>query len=388
MKRTSLHRSFVAIIAAFTVAAISGLLMAGAAWAGQAGCDGSGGSLAMHERSINSGGFERTYQLQVPPKNNGSTALPVVLSFHGTGSTANDEAKAVDLAARAWNDGFVLISPQGIGHTPAWNSGGVFSVITPANDVKFVRDMLDEIGIEFCVDPTRVFSIGISNGGGMSDRLGCEMPERIVAIAPVSGAYTKRPKKCSKKRPISVIEFHGDADKTTPYKGGGQYKIFLAVPSWFRGWAEREKCRGKAKKRKINRILTRTTYSKCSKKVKVEHYRVHGGTHSWFDTPDIGKYVKTTARIWRFLKTRPKNKHASFAVKVSQPGKYVFKAYSSTDGEGSTVKDRFVQSFKKSGTQIVSWSVPKKLRRSKLRAYRLTYTGPGDSGEVHLQISR
>ncbi len=376
------------LIAALTVAAIAGVLTAGAAWAGQAGCDGSGGSLAMHDRSINSGGFDRTYQLQVPPKHDGSTALPVVLNFHGMGSSANDEGKDADVAARAWGDGFVLIVPQGIGNVPAWNSGGVFSAITPANDVKFVRDMLDVIGTEFCIDPARVFSIGNSNGGGMSDRLGCEMPERIVAIAPVSGAYTQRPKRCSKKRPISVIEFHGDADKTTPYRRGGKFTAFMDIPTWVRDWADREKCRGKAKKSKLAHNLTRTTYSKCSKKVKVEHYRVHGGTHSWFDTPVAGTNVKTTARIWRFIKSRPKNRYASFAVKVSQPGKYVFKAYASTDGKGNNVKDRFVQSFKKSGTQIVSWSVPKKLRRSKLRAYRLTYKGPGDSGEVHLRVTR
>lgn len=364
-----------------------GAVTVGTAWAGEAGCDGSGGGLPLTERSIVSGGIERTYLLQVPPRHDGSTPLPMVLNFHGMGSRAHSKEKDVEVASYAERNGFALIVPQGIGTTPAWNSGGVFSAITKADDVGFTRDMLDELSIEFCVNPTRAFAIGKSNGGGMSDRLGCEMPERIMAIAPVSGAYTKRPKRCSKRRPVSVLEFHGDADDLTPYEGGGAYNTFLNVPEWVRGWARAGGCRGKAKKRKIAGNLTRITYRKCPKGVRVEHYRVHGGGHLWFDEPIGGTNVATTARIFKFLKSRPESGYASFAVKVGQPGRYVFKAFSAEAGIGGKSKDRFVRRFKRSGTQIVRWSVPKKIRHSKLRDFKLTYEGPGDSGEVHLRIA-
>ncbi len=377
------HRTVSKVVASTAVA--FGVIGTGTAWAGQVGCDGSGGGLALSSRTIQSGGVERTYLLQAPKRHNGLTPLPVVINFHGLGGNANDVEKATNITSRANRDGYVLIVPQGIGNVPAWNSGGVFSGISKADDVRFVRNMLDEIGTEFCVDPTRVFSVGISNGGGMSDRLGCEMSDRIVAIAPVSGAYTVRPKKCKKKRKVSVIEFHGDADDTTPYTQEGPLNVFIEVPTWLEDWAARDECSTKFMKRKIAHNLTKLTFKKCPKGVAVEHYRIHGGGHSWFGSPIAGTNVKTTARIWSFIKSRPKNRATSFSVKVDKPGKYVFNALLASENN-SVVKDRFARRFKRSGTQIVKWSVPKKLQRSKQSTYRLSYKGPGDSGTVHLRI--
>ncbi len=377
-----------ALVAAVVAAEILGALAVGAAWAGEAGCDGSGGGIPLTKRSINSGGIERTYLLQVPARHDGSTPLPVILNFHGLGSIAHDKEKDVEVASYAERNGFALIVPQGIGTKTAWNSGGVFSVITHADDVRFARDLLDELSIEFCVNPTRVFSIGKSNGGGMSDRLGCEMPDRIMAIAPVSGAYTERPKKCSKRRKVSVLEFHGDADEMTPYKGGGPIHMFLEIPTWLRDWARRSGCSGMVKKRKIAGNLTKITYRKCPEGIKVEHYRVHDGGHWWFDKPIGGTNVSTTARIIRFLKSRPTSSYDSFAVKVARPGRYVFKALSATADNGGEPKDSFVRRFDKSGAQIVRWPIPKKIRRSKLRDFKLMYRGSGDSGEVHLRIAK
>ncbi len=386
VKGTSVLQPTKALITAMTMAVMFGTLSLGTAWAGQVGCDGSGGSLDLSWRTIQSGGVERTYMLQVPPQHDGLKPLPLALNFHGMGSNANDADKDIGLAAHAKRNGYVLIVPQGIGNVPSWNSGGVFLEISKADDVRFVRDMLDETGTEFCIDPTRIFSMGESNGGGMSDRLGCEMPDRIVAITPVSGAYTRRPKKCSTKRLVSVLEFHGDADTMTPYIPTGPFSAFLGIPTWLNDWAKRSKCSTKVKTKKVAHNLTKKVFRKCPKGVAVVHYRVHGGVHSWFDKPIAGTEVRTTDRIWNFIKKRPRGKATSFSIKVDKPGKYVFKVSAASD-KSSASKDRFTRRFKRSGPQIVRWNVPKKLRRSKQKAYTLSYNGPGDSGSVHLRIN-
>ena len=40
---------------------------------------------------------------------------------------------------------------------------------------------------ERCIDRRRVFATGMSNGGFLSHRLGCELADRMAAIPPVAG---------------------------------------------------------------------------------------------------------------------------------------------------------------------------------------------------------
>jgi polyhydroxybutyrate depolymerase len=40
---------------------------------------------------------------------------------------------------------------------------------------------------QYSIDPRRIYTTGISNGGGMTDRVGCTMADIIAAIAPDTG---------------------------------------------------------------------------------------------------------------------------------------------------------------------------------------------------------
>lgn len=53
--------------------------------------------------------------------------------------------------------------------------------------------MLDALGREPCVDARRVYATGLSNGGVMAHRPGCELSDRIAAIAPVAGRTAPPP---------------------------------------------------------------------------------------------------------------------------------------------------------------------------------------------------
>ena len=55
----------------------------------------------------------------------------------------------------------------------------------------FVAALLDELEASLCVDLDRVFATGISNGGMFVHRLGCDLPDRFAAIAPVAGTIAK-----------------------------------------------------------------------------------------------------------------------------------------------------------------------------------------------------
>ena len=77
-----------------------------------------------------------------------------------------------------------MIYPDGVnGH---WSDGR--AARADADDVGFVRLLLDSLRRELPLDSRRIFATGISNGAGMAFRLACDLPGTFAAIAPVAGA--------------------------------------------------------------------------------------------------------------------------------------------------------------------------------------------------------
>ena len=158
-----------------------------------------------------SDGLTREYILHIPASYNGVEAAPLLFNFHGLTSNALDQDLYSQLPAKAAEAGFVLVTPQGTlnanGFTH-WNSGQLPD--PEPDDVAFVAELLSALESQLCIDSARVFSTGISNGGGMSSQLACSLPDRIAAIAPVAGVSFFE-STCS-TRPVPVIAFHGTED--------------------------------------------------------------------------------------------------------------------------------------------------------------------------------
>lgn len=103
------------------------------------------------------------------------------------------------------------------------------------NDTGFVSLLLDTIEAELCIDITRVYATGFSNGGFMSYRIGCELSDRFSAIAPVSGLkrrvillqglfgyknlYGADFYRCNLTKTIPLLHIHGTTDPIVPYTG-------------------------------------------------------------------------------------------------------------------------------------------------------------------------
>ena len=58
--------------------------------------------------------------------------------------------------------------------------------------MKFVGDLLDDVERTVCVDQSRVFATGLSNGAFMASAIACEYSDRVAAVAPVAGISTSR----------------------------------------------------------------------------------------------------------------------------------------------------------------------------------------------------
>jgi polyhydroxybutyrate depolymerase len=256
---------------------------------------------------IEGGGGTRTYILHVPPAYDGSTPLPLVLAFHPFGADARTFDDYTALPAMADKSGFVLVSPEGTGAAGAqhWNVTGA---LNDADDLGFVRDLLASLDAALCVDPARTYATGYSNGGGMVQRLACEMPDRFAAVGVVASVYVS----CTAKVP--VVAFHGTADPVLPFEGGavapdvvgGTYPPVRRVLS---EWARALGCDGLPIISQPAASIELSTFRNCpSGDGQALLYAVIGGGHTWPNaTRDLDlegpttHQIDATATIWEFF---------------------------------------------------------------------------------------
>jgi polyhydroxybutyrate depolymerase len=167
-------------------------------------------------------GRQRSYLVHAPTGRDGR--MPVVLVFHGGGSTALAMERESGFSALADREGFIAVYPEGVQRS--WNDGrGEGS--TPAvregvDDARFVRRLLDVLEATYPVDRGRVYATGISNGAILSHLLAVTLADRIVAIAPVAGGLAEPLARGFRPgRPVSVLVLQGTEDPLVPYRGGG-----------------------------------------------------------------------------------------------------------------------------------------------------------------------
>ena len=108
-----------------------------------------------------------------------------------------------ELPAYGQEHGFLVVSPNGTGTPVRW---AVDPDVEANADLQYTKALLDQLEAEQCIDTSRVYATGLSNGAFMSSVLGCTMADRIAAIAPVAGLI--RPASCDPSRPVPVLAFH------------------------------------------------------------------------------------------------------------------------------------------------------------------------------------
>ena len=145
------------------------------------------------EGRIDVGGVRRDYLLDVPDSVRPHAPAPLLLDFHGFGHSGAGVWQVSgfrDLSARA---GFITVYPEGlpvrlrIGGEELERAGLGDVRVDGNRDLAFVRALLDDLERRYCIDRSRVFATGFSNGAFFSALLGCAMSDRIAAVAPVSG---------------------------------------------------------------------------------------------------------------------------------------------------------------------------------------------------------
>lgn len=252
----------------------------------------------LHELTIDFGGTDRAYDVQIPASYDNTVALPLLFDLHGYGGSKSQQGSSSGFAELAESVGFIVVRPQGTGVLASWNAGDGCCGNAQNNDlddVGLMRAIADAVQQAACVDPGRIYATGLSNGGAMSHRLACEAADVFAAVAPVSYPLDFDPfDQCQPARPIPVMHAHGTSDLIVPYNGS-----FTApsTPESFAYWASVNGCTA-------DPILTFEqgssrceTYDSCADGVSVTLCTVSGG-HVLYNNSDD---VPIAEMAWDFL---------------------------------------------------------------------------------------
>ncbi len=179
--------------------------------------------LGMGLHPVTHDGSERNFYI-FTPKDIGDNP-PCVIVLHGGGKPDGDGvAKRIDLNPIAEREGFIAVYPNGI--DSQWNDGRGSTFRrkddnTDIDDVGFLSAVMDTLISGWNVDPERIYILGISNGGMMALRLGCEIPDRIAAMAVLIASIPLNIiDECDHSSPLPILIMNSTDDPFVPWDGG------------------------------------------------------------------------------------------------------------------------------------------------------------------------
>src|SRR6266516_2515808 len=175
----------VCVALAAVAAVVSGLAAVSASPASAAEGGGRGGctpTLLTGRSTVHliSGGLDILVVVYLPERLSRTGGRPpVVLTLHGSQSTAVEELDRSQLEGAADADGFVLAAPQGALAAPPGYRWFVPYVTGPSgpDDERFLIDVIDYLAGAACVDTRRVYATGYSGGGRMVSAFACDHPD-------------------------------------------------------------------------------------------------------------------------------------------------------------------------------------------------------------------
>ena len=300
--------------------------------------------------TIRSGGLVREYRLYVPAIYARTMGrVPLLFNLHGYGSNNVQQEAYGDFRPIADTANFLIVHPNGTfdaANNRNWNTFGPRG--TGVDDVAFLSALLDTLATRYRLDPDRIYSTGMSNGGFMSYELACQLSRRIAAIGSVTGSLTaSRMSSCAPGRPVPVIEIHGTADGTVPYTGGTA-PSFVAIPTLLAHWVQVNGCNPAPT---ITAVPDVNTTDGCTAERQVwaggrngsvvEHYKIIGGGHTWPGAPvTIGvtnRDISASREVWRFLRPYRLSRLA-LATRGTSPAAPTLALYPNPTGDELTIR--------------------------------------------------
>jgi len=258
------------------------LLGLSATYANTSGCGKS--PIRSGKHTFTNQGRTREYWVHVPRNYNRNSATPVVTMFHGWGYSGAEWVTgggwgAVSAAPTADANNFIIVAPTGLsdsrwggncdngGGYCGWNGGGTAHspgpegmTCNPSNqrsnlcyrdsctdgcndicswgpcndDATMVHALLDKIESELCVDQTRVYAGGESNGAMMTWQMGTDSRAgRFAAMAATIGLPHHGYDFLPAVLPMPMMGVWGSNDRTIPPGGESTMGFTESSDGWY-----------------------------------------------------------------------------------------------------------------------------------------------------------
>ncbi len=248
------------------------------------------------DTSLTALGNDYDVRIYVPSTFDGQLPLPVVLDWHGLGSNGTEQRLLTGYEDVAETEGFIAVHPTGLpeeGGRTSWQL--LDDPDSGRDDLVFADLLIDELVTNWCADPARVYSTGMSNGGFFTARLICERADRVAAAVSVAGTYHLPD--CAPTRPVPYIAFHGTDDIVVPFGGGGSIlleedpdALALAffdqvMPDEFTEFTQDAGCAAEPAVTAVSDEVIRYDYTGCTDDVPMSFFEITGGGHTWPNSP-------------------------------------------------------------------------------------------------------
>ncbi|BCB90913.1 extracellular catalytic domain type 1 short-chain-length polyhydroxyalkanoate depolymerase [Phytohabitans suffuscus] len=193
----------------------------------------------------------RPFQLHVPAGYDEATRAPLVVLLHGYTSSAAEQEEYFQLTGESDRRGFLYAMPDGTTDREGnrfWNATAACCDFhgSGVDDSAYLARLVDTVDARYPVDPARVYFVGHSNGGFMALRMACEHADRVTAVVSLAGAATAEAARCAPRRPVSVLQIHGTADRTILYGGGPSTRPYPSAEGTVALWRGLDGCAGAA----------------------------------------------------------------------------------------------------------------------------------------------
>ena len=279
------------------------------------------------DSSIMIDGIERTYHLYIPDTYNGKESVPLLIVLHGGGGNGKDIEEKTTLKGfdkLADKENFIVVYPDAV--KQHWNDGRndpySYSAQNNIDDVEFISKLIEHLEEKYKINRNQVYVAGMSNGGMMTFRLGCELSEKISAIATVAASMPENLyKNCSPQKYISVLIIHGTDDPIVPWNGGdvvvfGKHRgRVVSIPQTVGFWVFHNNCTLQTKEYLPDSDPNDGTrvwvekYVNKENNIEVVLYGIEGGGHTWPDgssrfpqiTGNMTHDINACKVIWEFF---------------------------------------------------------------------------------------
>jgi polyhydroxybutyrate depolymerase len=159
--------------------------------------------------TVKVGKTTREYRLYVPQKADPSKSVPLLFAFHGYLIDSKDVMPVyTKLDETAEKHGFLLVYPN------ALERNWALSPKKMVDDIAFFDALLKKLQADYAIDPDRIYTVGMSNGGYMAQWVGIRRSKVVAAVASHSGALgvqSLRRIGAARKYPVMII--HGNQDR-------------------------------------------------------------------------------------------------------------------------------------------------------------------------------